>query len=262
MMASKMETPKFTAHNIRLDDGSYTIPERSESVDQSRWFVSARNVLNLVFPSDRQKYRVVDLGCLEGGYSVEFARMGFDTLGIEVRDLNMQCCEYVKKNVDLPNLRFAKDDVMNISNYGEFDAAFCCGLLYHLDRPRAFLEQLAKQTRRLVIVQTHFSIASEEKRTDFVLSPIALNESLKGRWYTEFPEHLPLEQRQGQRWSSFENDSSFWIQREHLIGLIYDLGFNTVFEQFDWLAPNIAEQLENRYASFLRGTFVGIKCPE
>jgi len=40
--------------------------------------------------SERAKIKIVDLGCLEGGYSVEFARNGYDVLGMEIREINIQ----------------------------------------------------------------------------------------------------------------------------------------------------------------------------
>lgn len=252
--------PEFTAHNIRLDNGEVTKPDAPATMERDEWFLSARRVLNLVFPTNKERYRIADLGCLEGGYAVEFARMGFNTLGVEIRDLNFRCCEYVKRNVDLPNLEFVQDDVWNIAGYGEFDAVFCCGLLYHLDKPRKFLEQLARQTRRLLILQTHFS-TEWMRNPRFHLSQMSANESLKGRWYMEFPEDASPEMRQTRRWASFQNNYSFWVTREGLIGLIYDLGFHTVFEQFDSLAPNITGELEENYWDFMRGTFIGIKDP-
>lgn len=251
--------PFFTAHNIRLDNGVVTKPDSPTTMDQDEWFISARKVLNLVFPGNKENYRIVDLGCLEGGYAVEFARMGFNTLGIEIRDLNIQCCEYVKRNVNLPNLEFVQDDVWNISKYGEFDAVFCCGILYHLDKPRKFLRTIAEQTRKLLYIQTCFSTEIESKHPKHSLSNITVNESMKGRWYREFPDNPSTEMREKSRWSSYENKSSFWINREYLIGLIYDLGFNTVFEQFDSFAPDIVTQLGEHYWNNMRGTFVGIK---
>ncbi len=252
-----MTQPTFTAHNIRLDDGRLTMPGAPVTWESYPIFKSARDILNLVFPADKANLKIVDLGCLEGGYAVEFARMGFDLLGIEVRSSNIECCNFVKKNVDLPNLNFVQDNVMNIARYGDFDAAFCCGLLYHLDKPKAFLEQLASKTKRLIILQTHFSLSHGSSR--FNLSPLTVNEGLPGRWFGEFSANLTSEQRDLARWSSFHNNSSFWIQREYLISLIYDLGFNTVFEQFDSNAPAIATTLVNEYEGFLRGTFVGIR---
>jgi hypothetical protein len=52
--------------------------------------------------------RIADLGCLEGGYSVEFARLGYQTLGLDVREANIEVCRYVKSRVALPNLVSAR----------------------------------------------------------------------------------------------------------------------------------------------------------
>jgi len=128
----------FTAHNIRLDSGVFTKPEQGVSMEAYPWFVSAKRILDTVFPGDKSRLRLADLGCLEGGYAVEFARMGFQVLGLEVRESNIAACRYVKANTDLPNLQFVQDDAWNLARYGTFDAIFCCGLLYHLDRPSQF----------------------------------------------------------------------------------------------------------------------------
>jgi 16S rRNA G1207 methylase RsmC len=67
-------------------------------------FISAKRILDTVFPQNKNTFRIADLGCLEGGYAVEFARMGFQTVGIEVRDTNIAACNFVKANTNLPNL--------------------------------------------------------------------------------------------------------------------------------------------------------------
>src|ERR1700704_4032329 len=76
---------QFTYHNIRLDDGTFTKPGFTHSMVDYPWFISARGVLETMFPGDKTQLRLADVGCLEGGYAVEFARMGFKVLGIEVR---------------------------------------------------------------------------------------------------------------------------------------------------------------------------------
>ena len=131
-------------------------------------------------------------------------------------------------------------------------------MLYHLDRPKYFLEELAKKTKKLIIIQTHFSIV-DNKPTRFKLSELTLNEGLSGRWFSEFEPDIIEEKKQLLRWSSFENSKSFWIQRESLIGLIYDLGFDTVLEQFDSFSPDINNKLNIEYNYHLRGTFIGIR---
>ena len=155
---------EFTSHNIRLDNGSFTKPDVGYSMDANASFVSARRLLDTVFPGDKNHYRLADLGCLEGGFAVEFARMGFQVLGIEVREANIAACNYVKANTNLPNLEFIKDDARNIAKYGVFDVVFCKGLLYHLDKPKEFLNTLSAVTTKLLILQTHFS--TDTKKTD------------------------------------------------------------------------------------------------
>lgn len=249
---------RFTAHNIRLDSGTLTRPETGYTMDAYPWFVSARRILDTVFPGDKRRLRLADLGCLEGGYAVEFARMGFQVLGLEVRDTNIAACRYVKANVNLPNLEFVQDDAWNIARYGTFDAIFCCGLLYHLDKPYRFLRIVSAVTRRLLIVQTHFS--TQDRNDKFRLSEMTENESLAGRWYTEFATDEAFSQREERKWAAWANRRSFWIQREYLLQALQDVGFDLVTEQFDSLGPKMAEELLGGYYRInSRGTFIGIK---
>ena len=274
-------TVEFTAHNIRLDDGTLTKPDIGQTMEAYSRFVSARRILETVFPGDKRHLRLADLGCLEGGYAVEFARMGFQVLGVEVRDANIAACNYVKSKTSLPNLAFIKDNAWNIVKYGMFDVVFCCGLLYHLDRPKKFLEIVSSVTKKVVILQTHFSIdtiydkiyarlptVARKVLTRIIKSPadkhelarVSVNEGLRGRWYTEFADDESFRQRGNSKWASWDNRRSFWIQREYLLQAIQDVGFDLVMEQFDSLGANIAESmLRGFYHSERRGTFIGIK---
>ncbi len=269
---------EFTNHNIRLDDGTLTKPEIGYSMETYPRFLAARRIIETLFPGDKSGLQIVDLGCLEGGYTVEFARMGFQSLGIEIRDTNITACNYVKSKVDLPNLTFIQDDAWNIGDHGEFDIVFCCGLYYHFDQPKKFLETISAATRKMVILQTHFSTAGEypesrwpewlrkllckeESPVDkFNLSELSENEGLMGRWYTEFKDSQAHDKRDTAKWSSWDNRRSFWVQREYLLQAIQDAGFDLVLEQFDGLGPDIAaNMLGGVYKEDRRGTFVGIK---
>ena len=253
-----MEPISFTAHNIKLENGECTKPEMVWDVSQYHCFVAARRVLSLVLREDKSRYSLVDLGCLEGGYTVEFARMGFRSLGIEVREGNFAACQYVKDRVNLPNLSFARDDVWNVEKYGSFDATFCCGILYHMDRPRAFLELLSKVTKSVIIIHTHFAIENNNEK--FNLSGLAEWEGATGKWYREYTSTPDAETREQNRWSSWNNTKSFWLTREWILQSLQSLGFDLVFEQFDGLAPNILMAMTTgEYRTEDRGTFVGVR---
>jgi SAM-dependent methyltransferase len=272
----------FTSHNIRLDDGTYTKPDVGFSMDVHPWFLAAKRVLDATFPGDKRELRIADLGCLEGGYAVEFARLGFQSLGLDVREANIEACRFVQSKVNLPHLEFVQDDVWNIATYGLFDAVFCCGLFYHLDKPRDFLNVLSSVTKRVLILQTHFSQAGDSPSvihprrlrrtlsrflplkntatTTHKLSFLTRHEGLPGRWFSEFRNQRAFRDRANRRWASWNNRSSFWIQREYLLQAIRDAGFDLVFEQFDSLGPSIAfEMTQGSYRTSGRSTFIGVK---
>ncbi|QUR69704.1 class I SAM-dependent methyltransferase [Mycobacterium spongiae] len=272
---------QFTAHNIRLDDGTFTKPDYPHSMEDYPYCKSARGILETVFPGDRSQLRLADVGCLEGGYAVEFARLGFQVLGIEVRELNIAACNYVKSKTNLPNLNFVQDNALNIADHGVFDGVFCSGLLYHLDYPKQYLETLSSVTKRLLILQTQFSLVSRADAalrlptrvrwvfdrlvrksvpTHFTLSAPSVHEGLGGRWFTEFHTDRSFGKRETARWASWDNRRSFWIQREYVLQALRDVGFDVVLEQFDHMQPDIAKSLlGGSYQSDLRGLFIGIK---
>jgi SAM-dependent methyltransferase len=272
----------FTSHNIRLDDGSYTKPDVGFSMDVHPWFLAAKRLLDATFPGSKDQLRIADLGCLEGGYAVEFARLGFNSFGIDVRESNIEACRYVQSKVALPNLEFAQDDVWNIGKYGNFDAVFCCGLFYHLDKPREFLKVVSGVTKRVLILQTHFSQAGDSPAwihprrlrrklgqlfplkntatTTHKLSSLTENEGIPGRWFSEFRNERAFRDRINRRWAAWNNRKSFWVQREYILQSLRESGFDVVLEQFDGLGSNLAtEMTKGSYRTSGRGTFVGIK---
>jgi SAM-dependent methyltransferase len=247
----------FTAHNIELPDGSCTIPGEPLLRD---WGIcrAALRTLRLLAPMQEaaEPPRVADLGCLEGGYAVEFARAGYDVVGIEGRRSNVEKCEFVAAALDLPNLNFFCDDARNIRNYGSFDAVFCCGLLYHLDTPNAFLHELAAVTRRVLLLQTHYATDEDESWNRFPLSPLTTHEGRLGRWYKEWDPDTPAEEVEGLAWSAVGNSSSFWLEKRHLLQAMIDAGFPIVCEQYDFLEDVPGnDYTEDQHRSF----FLGVK---
>jgi SAM-dependent methyltransferase len=249
----------FTAHNIKLPDGSLTIPEMGWTIAGSPWLLSAQRVLEMTFPNGGKGKRIADLGCLEGGYTLEFAKMGMDAVGIEVRESNFKNAKYVKDAFNLDNLLFIRDDVWNIEKYGRFDAVFCCGILYHLNRPRAFIDILGRIVSDVIIINTHY--ASDQNMERFNLGPVEVNEGLPGRWYHEH-NSTDLNELETFKWTSWGNQESFWLTKIGILHALHDTGFNLVFEQFDWLGNDILQSgSEGYYKENNRGQFVAIRTP-
>ena len=237
---------KFTRHNLRLPSGEITL-EGKPLLAETQRFLSIRRLLQNFF-SHSNEVSIADLGCLEGGYACELARLGYLVTGIEARSEHLEKCNYLKESYKLDNLNFIQDDVRNLENHGPFDVSYVAGLLYHLDKPVDFINSLGKVTQRMVILNTAYATDRVPSRYRHKLSKITENEAFRGRWYQEQPD-LPR--------SSFENPRSFWLLKDSLLSALRQAGFETIFEQFDchWDMTKALQAIHRNN----RGVFVGIK---
>ena len=130
-----------------------------------------------------------------------------DPAPIAICGLGLRLPGGIRNDADLHNLTFINDDAWNVGRYGPFDVSFCCGLLYHLDRPREYLKLLGQVTRDMVIVNTHYAPASTAE-SRFMLSDLTTNEGLTGRWF--FEHNLqPGAELENAKWLSWTNHLSF-----------------------------------------------------
>jgi hypothetical protein len=249
--------PSWTAHNIKISDSEFTIGAHLPAITQDPIYLKTKEVIEYFYPNrqERKDKRLIDLACLEGGYSVEFARLGFDVTGLEVRETNLQACNYVQERIKLENLRFVRDDVRNLENYGRFEIVFCCGIFYHVDNPFRFLQSISNTTSKLLILNTHFS--SETENSTYNLGDLEMHEGFEGRWYPEY-DTSQLDQREIHRWASWDNNSSFWPTKFSLLEMLSICGFKIVFEQYmKNLNPN--NDLHGGMPLYDRAQFVCLK---
>lgn len=241
----------LTQHNIVLPGGHQTAPGLPR-VDQSGVFITALHELGEIFPA--HDATVADLGCLEGGYAAEFARAGYDVTGIEVRQENYEGAVAIQAALGLPNLRFICGDAREVLPGMSFDAVFCSGLLYHLDAPVAFLNLLGRVTRRLLILNTHFSLAGghpeEVHQANEHCRPGGdSHEGRTGHWFEETAT----------RWSSYGNQESFWLCKEDLIASLHAAGFADVSERPGWTTAATPLPPGGGGAFADRGMFIALK---
>ena len=216
---------KFTAHNIKLDDGSLTIPEMPYQMEDLPLLKFTKRLLSWRFlqawpgsglsTSDVLRADTRFRSCAERSSNPRHCN----------RESNIENCRLIKQATDLPNLEFVCDDVKNLEKYGKFDAIFCCGILYHLDEPRKFLEQMSRACERVLVIDTH--VAAEQPNRTFTVSEVTQHEGLAGRWFAEIPSD---QGRQQDKWSSWDNAKSFWPMKRDLVEAVRQLGFSIVFE--------------------------------
>ncbi len=84
-----------------------------------------------------QGKRVLELGPLEGGHTLQLAREGATVVAIEGHQSNYERCLFIKGLFGLANAEFIHGDLrtFDFDSLGRFDAVFNVGVLYHLDEP-------------------------------------------------------------------------------------------------------------------------------
>jgi hypothetical protein len=156
---------------------------------------------------------ILELGSLEGGHTFAIARrQGVrNVVALEGRAANVEKARFVQELIGVQNVEFVVGDLENIEfrRWGQFDAAFCVGVLYHLRRPWDLLEKVRSVTRRL-FVWTHY-VTTEDADTSV--------SGFRGKFVPEGGLGDPL---------SGLSTHSFWPTLESLFDMLEAPGFTRI----------------------------------
>lgn len=215
----------WVGHNIHLGQGVYTIGERVVGAENT-----ARHLLELIGSMARKpldQLRVLDLGCSEGLYSIEFGLHGAEVVGVEGRSDPLARARFAQETLGLANVRFEQGDARLVTEaqFGRFDIILNCGLLYHLDAADVFqiLGNMAGMCDDLAIVETHYAQTVTERFEHD-------GEEYFGVSRREHEDGADLSTREKREWASLDNAYSFWFSKPSLVNAIARSGFATVSE--------------------------------
>jgi len=256
-MENKTSMPEFIHHSIELPNGEFTragVPLLANSGKMK----SAKRILDGFFKSeDPSKTTVIDLGCMEGGTTLEFARWGYKTLGLEARESNLERCRYMQSKMNLPNLHFVKDNMLNVEAHGKFDIIYASGVLYHVKDPVDFIEILSRATKSVLILNTHYASDPPPPKTAAKLGEMTEYKGRKGQWFSEWPDPIDQIQLEGRRKAAYDTHRAFWLAKDELLDALKVAGFDLVFEQYDQMG-RIVKQFP-KWRENARQQFVAIK---
>ena len=173
--------------------------------------------------------RILDLGCSDGMFSIEFALHGAETIGVEAREANIKKAIFSKEVLNLQNLEFRQEDIRKISvaSYGKFDAIICSGVFYHLPVIDAInlVKIMFEMVNRLLVLDVRVALEPIEK-------VVHNNEEYWGSIFREHPENATAEEKEKRLFYSIDNMTSFWFTRPSLINLLSKAGFSSIYECF------------------------------
>ena len=186
-----------TINNWRYDFGNgYGNADGPKALDDGR--------PDLFFQEFSSVKDVLELGSFEANHTFRLAPNLNSVTTIEGRHENQAKAEWVKEWFNIDNVKAYVCDVRD-TIIPKSEAIYCSGLLYHLDKPIAFLKKLSKATNRLFL-WTH------------VAHGVETNEGHAGKWMPEFGYEDMLSGLQPR---------SFWLTEEELLKALHMLDYST-----------------------------------
>jgi SAM-dependent methyltransferase len=223
----------FTTHRIELSPGRYTC---AEGVD-ARNDVRTQLVVEACGGSMDGR-SVVDLGSLEGAFTLAFAQRGAKlAIGIEARDISVRRAELARDLLGLTAAEFVVADIKDeLVRRDPFDVVFAAGILYHVADPAALLRTMRQACTDVALIDTHVAGETEPSHG---CSPIVERESngetYRGRVFPEYAPDVADEDKEDLLWAAYSDVDSFWPLEAELVRMVKDAGFSRV-EKVDPLA--------------------------
>lgn len=174
---------------------------------------------------------VVDLGCLEGGFTLAFAQHGAaHALGIEARELSVRRCELARDLLGVTNAEFVRADIKEeLGRREPFDVVFATGILYHVSDPAAVLAAMRGACSQVALIDTH--VADRQAPTHNCSGEVvreSAGHAYRGRMYPEYAPSAGDAEREGRLWAAWSDADAFWPYEDELVLMINRAGFATV----------------------------------
>ncbi len=137
--------------NLHLPDGTQTAPEHAlGDYPQSEW-----SAISTVLPADLTGWRVLDIGCNAGFYSIEFARRGACVTAMDVNGHCLSQARWAATQFGVTGqVEFRRNSVYDLAGEQEqFDLVWSIGVLDALRYRLLALDVLRRITRRLLVVE-------------------------------------------------------------------------------------------------------------
>lgn len=243
------EHGEWTAYGIELRPGLFTRGPRADNGNDPRLRRITQVACDL-FPRGFEGLRVLDLGCLEGQFSIEFALRGAEVRAFEARPAPVAKTRFAAECLGLSRLTVEQRDVRSLTReeLGQFDLVLCLGLLYHLkpDDLFALAELLGQVCTRALFIDTY---VAREPETTLTRG----SATYQGSWKAEYKvEQSATEIQQPHWWGTVDRDgASFWFSQASLLRLLTTVGFTSAFEVLAPADPTYTA--ERRHYVALRG---------
>lgn len=163
-MSTQAEVKKLAPwfHNIQLPDGTKTAPDHFlGDFPAFKWEKISHSI-----PKDLNGWKVLDVGCNAGFYSMELAKRGAEVLGIDLDEHYLKQARWIATQFGLDDkVKFKQMQVYDLAHTEEqFDLVWFMGVFYHLRYPMLAMDVLTQKVQKMMVFQT-LSLPGKEEMT-------------------------------------------------------------------------------------------------
>lgn len=154
----KKMSPWF--HNIHLPTGDQTAPNHFlGDFPKFKW-----QKIKEVIPQRLDGWKVLDVGCNAGFYSIELAKRGAAVTAIDLDQHYLNQARWVARQFHLEEaIDFRQMQVYDLAHLEEtYDLVWFMGVFYHLRYPVLALDILSEKTKNMMVFQTLSTPGQEE----------------------------------------------------------------------------------------------------
>jgi SAM-dependent methyltransferase len=174
--------------------------------------------------------RILDLGCGEGGFALEFGKQGAEVVAIEGRPALAEKAEFAREALGLRHVSIVRGDVRSLcaEDYGFFDVVLALGILDRLDAPAVFdvTKRVGSVCKGFALIEARLAART---RATHVFDGIAF----RGAPQREHAAAASRAQRLASTDRSLDNERSFLLTRASMLSLLERSGFSSIAEALD-----------------------------
>lgn len=212
-----IESFKPWFHNLHLPNGAQTAPNHElGDFPSNKW-----RQIEPFIPVDLAGWKVIDIGCNAGFYSLELARRGASVTAIDIDEHYLRQARWAAQQCGLENrIVFRRMQVYELARQPErYDLVWFMGVFYHLRYPFLALNIVRQKVERLMVFQTLTMPGGSCGRTD--VDPEL--ENRQALLASDWPKMAFIEGR-------FAHDpTNWWIPNRSCVeGMLRSSSFNVV----------------------------------
>jgi len=141
---------KVKSDLVELYDKSAESYDLEYQTSAGRYFMMGKIKTALDLGGFNKGDNILEVGCANGVYTFEFARMGFDMTGLDLSPKNIEVAKERAKKMNINNVKFLVGDAERLSMFSDntFDGAISFSTLRYVPNPQKAINEIYRVIKK------------------------------------------------------------------------------------------------------------------